>query len=108
MAGVPGTPTGHSAKAPQPPSRRPIPSTVMYLTTIWILSPFTPETGTIIIPGSHRSGIDPQGDGRADGRGPHPTEMRVSAGAGSVSMFDSRMWHAKPNHDGTGFLDRPR
>ncbi len=78
----------------------PYPDAVFYLTTIWMLSPFSPETGgTVIVPGSHRSGIDPQTDPRVDESKSHPTEIRVTGDPGSVMMFDSRMWHAKPNND---------
>ncbi len=79
----------------------PFPDTPMYLTSIWMLSEFTAETGgTLIVPASHRSLVDPVGDDRVDPKERRPTEMRVSGKPGSVLIFDSRMWHAKPNHDG--------
>ena len=80
----------------------PFPDAVMTLTSLWMLSEFTPDTGgTIIAPGSHRSLVDPATDPRVDRSGPLPTEMRVSGDAGSVFLFDSRLWHANPDHRGT-------
>ena len=39
----------------------PYPDFVAHLTTLWMLSPFTPENGaTIIVPGSHRMETQPQ------------------------------------------------
>lgn len=78
----------------------PFPDAVMYLTTVWMLTPFSTSTGgTLIIPGSHKWQIDPLG-----GKGPnpsesHPEEIHVSGKPGDVMIFDSRMWHAKPNND---------
>ena len=78
----------------------PYPNVTAYLTSIWMLSPFSSATGgTLIIPRSHLWGLDPQsGSGpAADAR--HPDELHVSGKPGSVMIFDSRMWHAKPNND---------
>ena len=58
----------------------PFPDAVMYLTSIWMLSPFLPDSGsTIIAPGTHRSG-DRSGDGRHDRR--HCTARDRDAGVG--------------------------
>lgn len=73
----------------------PYPDVVMHLTTIWMLSPFTPETGaTLIVPGSHRENNNPTGNNGVNPHEPYPTEMQVTGEAGSVLVFDSRMWHA--------------
>ena len=80
----------------------PFPDAVMYLTSIWMLSPFLPDSGgTIIAPGTHRSGIDPTTDAMIDEKAPRSTEMRVSGEAGSVALLDSRLWHANANYRGT-------
>ena len=62
----------------------PFPDAVMYLTSIWMLSPFLPDSGgTIIAPGTHRSGIDPTTDAMIDEKAPRSTEMRVSGERGA-------------------------
>lgn len=68
---------------------------VVHLTTIWMLSPFTCESGgTYVVPGSHRSSTNPTGDNGVDPSMPYPTEMQATGDAGSVLVFDSRLWHA--------------
>ena len=77
----------------------PYPDTIMHLSTIWMLTPFGPETGgTYIIPGSHRTDDNPSAAGIAgiDPDAPYPTETQVSGPAGSVLLYDSRLWHAVP------------
>ena len=73
----------------------PYPDVVMHLTTIWMLSPFSIETGgTLIVPGSHKSPNNPTGNNDVDPMAPYPTEMHATGDAGSVLLFDSRCWHA--------------
>ena len=62
-----------------------------------MMTPFSAETGgTLIVPGSHRwphnpaAGTMPEVDHEA----PYPTERHVEGGAGSVLVYDSRLWHA--------------
>ena len=77
----------------------PYPDTIMHLSTIWMLTPFGPETGgTYIIPGSHRTDDNPSAAGITgiDPDAPYPTETQVSGPAGSVLLYDSRLWHAVP------------
>ncbi len=78
----------------------PYPDAVMHLTTLWMLSPFTFENGaTLIVPGSHRSKDNPTGPNGVDPLAPYPTEMQITGTAGSVLVFDSRLWHTSaPNH----------
>ena len=77
---------------------------LVHLTTIWMLTPFTSETGTLIVPGSHREPNNPTGDNGTPLREPHPGEIAVTGDPGSVLVLDSRMWHAiTPNRS-----DRPR
>ncbi len=83
----------------------PYPDATLHLSTIWMLTPFSAENGgTFIIPGSHRmlnnpaSGHMPEIDTDA----PYPTETQVSGSAGSVLIYDSRLWHAvAPNRSDT-------
>ena len=85
----------------------PYPDTIMHLSTIWMLTPFGPETGgTYIIPGSHRTDDNPSAAGIAgiDPDAPYPTETQVSGPAGSVLLYDSRLWHAVPPNRS----DKPR
>ena len=83
----------------------PFPNVTMGLTVLWILSPYTPESGgTWIVPRSHldlrnpRSHLDPrnpaslQDDIAADRS--IPGEIQLSGPAGSVVMIDSRVWHS--------------
>ena len=68
---------------------------IMHLTTIWMITPFTPETGgTFVVPGSHRCSTNPSGDNGVDRSASYPTEMQVCGDPGSVVIFDSRLWHA--------------
>ena len=83
----------------------PYPDAVMHMTSIWMLSPFSPETGgTLVVPGSHRSNNNPTGDNGVDAKKPYPTEMQATGDPGSVLLFDSRLWHATATNRG----DRPR
>ena len=76
--------------------RQPFPDVTMGLTTIWLLSPFGPESGgTWVVPGSHRDPRNPRGpDDGIDEFKPIPGEMQVSGPAGSVLIIDSRIWHS--------------
>ena len=72
--------------------------------TIWMLTPFTPNNGTIrLVPGSHLSGRRPQ-DVLDDPHAPHPGEVCIEAAEGSVLVFNVHAWHAgMPNR-----TDSPR
>ena len=73
----------------------PYPDSVQVVTGIFMLTPFTAETGgTFVVPKSHRSSNNPTGDNGVDGRAPHPTEIQVTGDAGSLLLFDSRIWHS--------------
>ena len=77
---------------------------IVHLTTIWMLTPFTGETGTLIVPESHRESNNPTGNNGVPLHEPHPDEISVSGEAGSVLVMDSRLWHAiTPNRS-----DQPR
>ena len=79
----------------------PYPDFCIHVTTLWMLSPFTKENGgTLIVPGSHRMNTNPTVDMGIDPDRPYPTEMLVTGEAGTVIMFDSRLWHAA-NYNGT-------
>ena len=81
---------GNAAHIPAP-----YPDAVIHLTTIWMLSRFSSETGaTAIVPGSHRSRNNPSGDTGVDSWRPYPGEIRATGEPGSVLLFDSRLWHA--------------
>ena len=83
----------------------PYPDMVAHLTTIWMLSSFSAATGgTLVVPGSHRSSNNPTGDNGVDPSRTYPTEIHAAGRAGSVLVFDSRLWHSTaPNRS-----DRPR
>ena len=81
----------------------PYPDVVAYLTSICMLTPFSADTGgTLIIPRSHTWRIDPQSGSGHPADQPHPDEIHVTGEPGNVMIFDSRMWHAKPNNDDDG------
>ena len=83
----------------------PYPDAVMHLTTIWMFSPFSIETGgTLIVPGSHKADNNPTGNNGVDPSAPYPTEMNATGDPGSVLLFDSRCWHATATNTG----DQPR
>lgn len=71
----------------------------------WLLDDFTPENGaTRIVPGSHRSEQRPQ-DVLEDAVATQPDEIQVFAPAGSVLVFNSRLWHGGAMNK-TGFPRR--
>ena len=73
----------------------PYPDVPAHLTTIWMLTPFTSGGGgTLLVPGSHRASGNPSGDVGVDAFAPYPTEIQAVGAAGSVLMFDSRLWHS--------------
>ena len=75
----------------------PYPDAVLHLSTIWMMTPFSAETGgTLIVPGSHRWPHNPAAGTmtEVDHEAPYPTERHVEGGAGSVLVYDSRLWHA--------------
>ncbi len=73
----------------------PYPDTVLTVTTVWMLSPFTDETGgTFVVPGSHKANNNPTGGYGTAEDAPYPTEVQVKGEPGDVLMFDARAWHA--------------
>lgn len=73
----------------------PYPDAVMHLTTIWMLTDFTMETGgTLVVSGSHRMSNNPTGGFGPGLLEPYPTEVNATGKAGDVLVMDSRLWHA--------------
>ncbi len=75
----------------------PYPDAVLHLSTIWMMTPFSAETGgTLVVPGSHRWPQNPASGNmqEVDCNAPYPTERQVEGQAGSVLIYDSRLWHA--------------
>jgi ectoine hydroxylase-related dioxygenase (phytanoyl-CoA dioxygenase family) len=61
--------------------------------SVWLLDEFTADNGaTRVVPGSHRSGTSPR-DVMSDRRAAHPSEILVTAPAGTVVVFNSHLWH---------------
>ena len=83
----------------------PYPDTPLLLTVIFMLSDFTLKNGaTRLVPGSHRIPHNWSEHYGENNRLPHPNEVRATGKAGSVLIFDSRLWHALAvNH-----TDQPR
>ena len=77
--------------------KAPYPDALMHLSSIWMLTEFSAGNGgTFIVPGSHRHTDNPAGESLIgfDRDGPHPQQIQVSGSAGSVLLYDSRLWHA--------------
>lgn len=57
---------------------------------MWMVTDFTDDNGaTLVVPGSHRSGLQP------DSSVPHKVEtVRATGRAGTALVFDGRLWHA--------------
>jgi ectoine hydroxylase-related dioxygenase (phytanoyl-CoA dioxygenase family) len=78
---------------------------VLKLSSLWVLTEFTPETGgTYVLPRSHKDPSNPSGGGHFDRESAHPDEVQIAASAGSVILFDSRLWHCVA----TNHTDLPR
>ncbi len=61
--------------------------------SIWLLDDFTESNGsTRVVPGSHRSGQVPK-DAMTDPSAQHPDEIKLTAPAGTVVIFNSHTWH---------------
>ena len=76
----------------------PYPDRIMHLTALLMISPFSEENGgTLFVPGSHRNPTNPT-DKRldVDPNSAYPSELRITAPAGSMVLFDSRLWHCSP------------
>ena len=76
--------------------KAPYPDAMMHLSSIWMLTPFTHENGaTFVLPGSHRFPNNPAGgDMGIDPDAEHQDERQAIGSAGSVMLYDSRLWHA--------------
>ena len=75
------------------------------LSAMWTITAFTAENGPLrVIPGSHLASeppIDMQAFG--SGMGPHPKEVKLTAPAGSVILFNSAgLWHSGTVNYSTG------
>lgn len=80
----------------------PYPDHLMHLTTLWMLSPFAAENGgTFVVSGSHRAPNNPTGGYGVGTLEPYPTETQATGHAGSVLVFDSRLWHATAPNSGS-------
>ena len=67
----------------------PLPEQAMVVNSLWLLDDFTPENGgTRYVPGSHRRRTKP-----TDATVPDAQELRLSAPAGSVFIFNGAVWH---------------
>lgn len=67
---------------------------VSKLSSLWMLTEFTPETGgTLVVPGSHKQRSNPSDGSGFDREASHPDEVQVAGAAGSVLLLDSRLWH---------------
>lgn len=73
----------------------PYPDFIGQITAIWMLTDFEAENGsTIVLNGSHRTVSNPTSDLGIDAFAPIEGEVAVTGAAGSVLVFDSRLWHA--------------
>jgi len=73
----------------------PYPDVMMVLASLWMLTPFCAETGgTLFVPGSHRRPDNPSGANGVDADAPYPGEVNATGDAGSVVVYDARLWHS--------------
>jgi ectoine hydroxylase-related dioxygenase (phytanoyl-CoA dioxygenase family) len=75
----------------------PYPDYPFHLSSIWMLTDFSTENGgTLIIPGSHNTTQNPSRNDIQgfDNEAAYPTETNATGPAGSVLLYDSRLWHA--------------
>lgn len=81
----------------------PYPDAVLHIVTMWMLTDFTLENGgTVVVPGSHKKPCHPLPGGEYDPAEPYPGEARLIGKAGTIGVFDARLWHAvAPNISGT-------
>lgn len=85
----------------------PYPDALLHLSSIWMLTAFNEKNGgTFLVPGSHRWLDNPAAGGMedVDQDASYPTEMQVKGTAGSVLIYDSRLWHAVASNQS----DQPR
>ncbi len=77
--------------------RAPYPPVMVHMSTIWMLTDFSARNGgTFLRPGSHHQQVNPS-MGEIDGfdpDGPAVDEVQAEGKAGSVLIYDSRLWHA--------------
>lgn len=80
----------------------PYPNALLHLVTMWMLTDFTRENGgTIVVPGSHLRECHPVAGDAVDPAEPYPGETQLLGKAGTVGIFDARLWHAvAPNVSG--------
>lgn len=68
------------------------------LSAMWCVTSFTRDSGPLrVIPGSHRRTVPPIDTerGYGTGMGPHPDEVKITAPAGSVILFNAAdLWQA--------------
>jgi ectoine hydroxylase-related dioxygenase (phytanoyl-CoA dioxygenase family) len=76
----------------------PYPDVLLAISSLWFLTDFSAHSGsTVVVPRSHRT-LDNPADGHLKPSGvdpdrPQPGEVHVSGPAGSVLLWDSRLWH---------------
>lgn len=74
--------------------RAPYPDFVFHISSLWFLTEFTDRNGTILVPRSHRLPTNPTAGDLNAMLTPHSQEIVATGSAGSVLLFDSRLWHA--------------
>jgi hypothetical protein len=73
----------------------PYPDVTLHFLTMWMLTDFTEENGaTVVVPGTHKKSDHPRKSGSIDPTRPMEEERRLLGRAGSVGIFDTRLWHA--------------
>ena len=84
----------------------PYPDAVMHVTAIFMLSPFTEETGgTLVVPGSHRSPANPSGENGVDRDSAYPHRDQRKGPAGrraplrqqAVAQRSAQQQRSSPN-----------
>jgi len=77
--------------------KTPYPDVMMHLSTIWMLTDFNPDSGsTYFIPKSFLKNNNPSTNNipNMNNMDSHPEQKQIFGDAGSVYLYDSRLWHA--------------
>ena len=75
--------------------RAPYQDAVVHLSAIVMLTDFTVQNGaTLIVPGTHRLSSNPTAEIGVDPHAAYLGEISATGEAGSVLVYDSRLWHA--------------
>jgi hypothetical protein len=86
----------HAGRLPAP-----YPSIRAQTTVIWMLTPFTEDNGTRVLPGSQRRRNNPTGMAERTRFRSYAGELTVTGSPGDALALDSRIWHCPAANQGS-------